>query len=135
MKGNFTPCWISLNNSEAVGAVTLALCSIQWHFIRHILAKISISYSPQSPDIRQNSDGGIFDFRISGQSLIKENCHNSRTSNDTDMKLGPITKLDKRNRTTTKKFGNEVMSKILTPLLFLWFMANLEQSGSPILDA
>ena len=119
MKGNFTPCWISLNNSEAVGAVTLELCSIQGHFIRHILAKISISYSPQSPDIRQNSDGGIFDFRISGQSLIKENCHNSRTSNDTDMKLGPITKLDKRNRTTTKKFGNEVMSKILTPLLFL----------------
>ena len=135
MKGNFTPSWISLNNSEAVRAITLALCSIQWHFIRVILAKISISYSPQSPDIRQNSDGGIFGFRISGQSLIKENCHNSRTSNDTVMKLGPITKLDKRNRTTTKKFGDEVMSKILTSLLFLWFMANLEQSGSPILDA
>ena len=65
----------------------------------------------QSPDIRQNPDGGISDFRISGQSLIKENCHNSRTSDDIDMKLGPVTKLDKRNKTTSKKFDNNVMSK------------------------
>ena len=56
----------------------------------------------QSPDIRQKSDRGIFDFRISGQSLIKENCHNSRTSDDIDVKLGPVTKLDKRNKTTSK---------------------------------
>ena len=27
---------------------------------------------PQSPDIGQNPDGGISDFQISGQSLIKE---------------------------------------------------------------
>ena len=26
------------------------------------------------------------------------------------MKLGPVTKLDKRNKTTTKKFDDEVMS-------------------------
>ena len=43
--------------------------------------------SPQSPDIEQNSDRGISDFRISGQSLIKKNCHNSRTSNDIDTKF------------------------------------------------
>ena len=36
------------------------------------------------------------DFRISGQSLIKENCHNSTTTDDIDMKLGPVTKLHKR---------------------------------------
>ena len=30
-------------------------------------------------------------------------CHNSRTSNDIDMKLGPVTKLDKRNTATSKK--------------------------------
>ena len=47
-------------------------------------------------DIVQNSDGGISDFQISSQSLIKENCHNSRTSDDTDMKLAPITK-EKKN--------------------------------------
>ena len=67
--------------------------------------------SHQSPDVGQNSDGGISDFRISGQSLIKENCHNSRTSDDIDMKLGPVTKLDKRNKTTSKKFDVDVMSE------------------------
>ena len=76
--GNFIPpCWFSLNNSETVKAVTLAFCSIQEHFIRNIRAKFGISNSPQSPDIGQNSNGGIFDFRISGQSLIKENFYNS----------------------------------------------------------
>ena len=39
-------------------------------------------------------------FQISGQFLINENCDNSRTSNVTDMKLGPVTKLDKRNTKT-----------------------------------
>ena len=50
------------------------------------------------------------DFRISGQSLIKENCHNSRTSDDIDMKLGPVTKPEKRNNKTLDKFNNDVMS-------------------------
>ena len=66
---------------------------------------------PQSPDIKQNSDGGIFDFRISGQSLIKENCHSSGASYDIDMKLGPVTKLDKKNKATSKKFDDDFMSE------------------------
>ena len=82
--------------------ITLTFCSIQYHFIRDIRAKFGISNSPQSPDIWQNSDGGIPDFRISGQFFINENCRNSRTSHDIDMKLGPVTKLDKRNTTTSK---------------------------------
>ena len=45
----------------------------------------------------QNSEGGISDFRISGQSFIKENCHNSRNNDDIDMKRGPVPKLEKRN--------------------------------------
>ena len=57
------------------------------------------------------SDEGISDFWISGQSLIKGNCHNSRTSDDIDMKLGPVTKLDKGNKTKPKKFDHEVMSQ------------------------
>ena len=62
---------------------------------------------------RQNSDGGIFDFQISGQSLIKEDgdCYNSRTSDDTDMKLTPVTKLNKTNNTTSKKMDDDVMSE------------------------
>ena len=63
--------------------------------IRDICVKFAINNSSQSPDTGQNSDGGISGFRISGQSLIKENCHNSRTSDDIDMKLRPVTKLDK----------------------------------------
>ena len=73
-------------------------------------AKFGISNSPPSPDIGQNSDRDIFHFRISGQSLIKENCHNSRTSDDIDMKLGPETTFDERNKSTSKKIDNEVMS-------------------------
>ena len=51
--------------------------------------------------------------KTNGQSLIKENCHNSRTNDDTDMKLGPVTKLDKRNKTTSKKKDDDIMSRIM----------------------
>ena len=71
------PIWFSLINSKTVKDVIL--------------------------DIGQKLDVGISDFRISGQSLIKENCHNSRTGGDIDMKLGTMTKLDRRNKTTLKK--------------------------------
>ena len=59
-----------------------------------------VSLNRQSPDIGKNSDGGISDFKISGQSLIEKICHNSKNCNDIDMKLGPVTKLDKRNPVT-----------------------------------
>ena len=65
----------------------------------------------QSLNIGKNSDGGISDFRISGHSLIKENCHNSRTSDDIDRKLGPVTKLDKRSKATSKTFDVDAMSE------------------------
>ena len=99
----------SLNNSERVKAITLTFFSIQKPFIRNICAKCGILNSPQSPDIGQNSDGGISDFWIFGQFLITENFHNYRSSNDIDSKLGPVTKLDKRNKTTSKKIDDEVM--------------------------
>ena len=102
--------------------------------IRIVCIKFSILYSHQSPDLEKNSDGGISDVRISGQSLIKRNCHNSWISDDVDMKLRQVTKLDKRNETTPKKNCNDVMLKNYDALLFFQFMANLEQSGSPILE-
>ena len=49
-------------------------------------------------------------FSISGRSLINEKCHNSRTSNDTDMKFGPVTKLDIRKVPMSKKLDDNVMS-------------------------
>ena len=66
---------------------------------------------PQSPDIGQKTDGGISDSWISGQSLIKENCRNSRTSDNIEIKLGTVTKLDKRSKATSKNFDDDVMSK------------------------
>ena len=57
---------------------------------------------PKSPDIENNSNGSISDIRISRQSLIKENCHNSRIS--IDMKLGLVSLLDKQNKTTSRLF-------------------------------
>ena len=62
--------------------------------MRNICAKFGIPNLSQSPDIGQNSDGGISDFQFSGQFLIKGNCHYSRASDGIDMKLGPVTKLD-----------------------------------------
>ena len=66
-----------------------------------------------SPSLRvlgKTQTRGVSDFRISGQSLIKVNCHNSRTSDDIDMKLGPLPKLDKRNKKTSEKFDDDAMS-------------------------
>ena len=67
---------------------------------------------------------------------MKGNCHKSRTSDDIKMKLGPVTKRDKRNKKkNVKKIEDDSFCKIVTSLLFLKFMANLEQSESRIPDA
>ena len=55
----YLPCWFSLNYSEKVQAATLAFCSIPEHFIRNVCAKFAIPYSPQPPNIGQNSEGDI----------------------------------------------------------------------------
>ena len=68
--------------------------------------------------------------------MIKENYHNSRTSDDIVLKLAPVTKLDKRNKTTSKKFDDYVSRRrIVTSLSFFQFMANLRPSESHIPDA
>ena len=96
-RGNFNPLspffyWSSHNNSETFSNISLE------RFVPN---------SPQSPYIRQSQtrEWGISDFRIFGQYLIKEDCHNSRTSNDICVKLRPLTERDKRNTTTSKKIG------------------------------
>ena len=89
-----------LNLNLGGEAVILFFCSIQGLFIRYICAKFGIPKLPQSPDIGQNSDMGISNIWISGQPILNRNCRNSRTSNDIQMKLKPVTKLDKRNTAT-----------------------------------
>ena len=77
-------------------------------------------------------------FLISGfpVNLVKVNCHNSRNSDDINMKFGPVTKLDKRNKTISKKKLTMMpYRKTVTSLSFFQFMANLDQSGNRIPDA
>ena len=62
----------------------------------------------QSPDIEENLDGVIYSFPISGQSLLK----------DIDMKLGPVIKLDKRNKTRSEKLTKTSCQKIVASLSF-----------------
>ena len=51
------------------------------------------------------------------------------------MKLEPLTKLDKRNK-TPNKFGDDTSyTQTVTSLSFFRFIVNLEQSGSWIPDA
>ena len=42
---------------------------------------------------------------------MKRNYHNSRISDYTDMELGPVSKVDKENKTTSKKFDDDFMSE------------------------
>ena len=52
--------------------------------------------------VNENQTGvfPIFGFLV--KPLKNKNCHNYRTSNDIDMKLVPVTKLDRRNTTTLR---------------------------------
>ena len=86
---------------------------------------------PQSPDVGQNSDGGISDFRISGQSIINENCHNYRTIHDIDMKLN----LARETRQLHKSLTLALCQQILSSMSFFQLMVNSQSPGSRIPDA
>ena len=51
-----------------------------------------------------------FRFLDSWSIPYKKNCPNSRSNNDIDMELGPVTKIDKRNTATSSKFDDDVTS-------------------------
>ena len=60
--------------------------------------------------VLRKTQRGFSDFWISGQSVIKENCHKSRIGGNIDMKLRPVTKIDKINKQREKKIGDDVIS-------------------------
>ena len=60
---------------------------------------------------------------------------NFRTSVDIDMRLGPVTKLDKRNKATSKKFYGDVMPKNCDVIVYSRFLTNLEQTRGRIPDS
>ena len=117
------PCWFSLNNSERVKVVTLTFFSIFPNiFFEKFVPNLVFLTLPSLQIFGKNADGGISDFCICGQSLIKENCHNSRTSDSIDKKLGPVTKLDKKNKKTPKKLKMTPFQKLRRHCYFcnLW---------------
>ena len=85
----------SLNNSETVKAVNLVFFSTEQIFIRDIHAKFGFLHLLQW----QNS-------RLASEFLVKSFTNKSflisRTTNDIDKKLGPLTKLDKSNAKMSK---------------------------------
>ena len=51
------------------------------------------------------------------------------------MKLGPVTKLDKRNKTTSKKIDDDLILENCDVIAIFQFTINLVNSGSRIPDA
>ena len=71
-----------------------------------------IFLSQLSLQILDRTQTGVFPItRFLVNPLLKEIVIIVRTSGGIDMKRGPVTKLDKRRKTTSKKFDNDVMSK------------------------
>ena len=64
----------------------------------------------------------------------KRKVHNSRIRDDINMKLGSVTKFDKKNKTKSKKKKKKKMKNknIVTLMSFFQFMVNLEQCRSRI---
>ena len=62
---------------------------------------------------------------------MKENFHNSRTGDDIDIKLGEVTKLDKRNETTSKKFDDDVMSENCEVIVIFWIFNQFGEVQRP----
>ena len=61
---------------------------------------------------------GISDFWISGESFVKENCHNSKISDDINMKLGSVTELGKANKKLSKRYNDVVLANYNVIFIF-----------------
>lgn len=88
-------------------------------FLKDIGPEISIPNLSQPLDIGRNLYRSISNSRISGQSLIKDNY---KTSNDIYMKLGPLSKLEKRNTIKLRKLDDDAILR--NSESFLIFLTN-----------
>ena len=101
-----------------VKAVTLAYSNSLLETLEtFVRAKFSI------PNFPQATDGGISNFEISGQSLINKNVHNSGTSDDIDMILGPIITTYKAITKAQKQFDTEIVLKNCDVIVFFLIYA------------
>ena len=153
----YRPSQFSFNNSETVKALNLAFCNISKFSLEIFMSNLvlltgpslqilKISIWPHSPDIedfnlvhcikksRNLEPKTSFFVQWLFKYHINENCYNSRSSNDIDMKFRPVTKLDKRNKTTSKRFDDGVVSANCDVFLIFHFSADLKQSGNRYWD-
>ena len=77
----------------------------------------------------------IFEFQNHLEPVIILTSNNSRTSNNFNMKLGTVTKVDKWNTATSKKIDDNATSRKCDIIVIFTFIVNLEQFGSKIWDA
>ena len=115
---------------KAVSGKTWLVAALS-NFSLDIHTKIDIHNLPKSADIGQNSDKGIFDFHISGQTPCKQKI----VIVNNNIRLGTVTKFDKENTTMSKRLPVMLCYKIMNSFSFFQFMTNLEQSKSQIPDA
>ena len=98
-----------------------------------------VSLTCPSLQILDKTQTGIFLIsRFLVKSPINKNCQNSRTNDDIDLKLEPVTKLDKRH-TISKKIDNDIRlanyDVIITFTIYGWFRANWNpDSGHMVYD-
>ena len=78
---------------------------------------------------------GVFSISRFLVNPLKKYYHNSRTSDDIDMKLEQVTKIEKKNKTTSKKFDDDECQKFAASFSFFQFMANFDRYGSRISNA
>ena len=99
--------------------------------LREIHTNFGMVNLPQYPGIEQKAEKSISDFRISGHLFINENCHNSRTSHDIDMKFGPVT-WQEQHGYVNKKLKMTSCQQTVTSLSCFQFLNNLQPSGGRI---
>ena len=63
---------------------------------------------------------------------MKENCHNSRAKDDIDIKLRPLTKLDKKNKAMLKKIDNDVTLVSCDVIIIISVYGQFEASRKPV---
>ena len=85
-----------------------------------------VSLTRLSLQILDKTLTGVFSiYRFLVKSFINKNCQNSRTSNDIDLKLGQVTKLDKRNTTRLKHLTKTSCQQAMT-LFFFGFVVDFD---------
>ena len=82
---------------------------------------VSLTY-PIIQILNTTKMGVTFNIRNSGQTLTNKNCKKTRASINIDMKLAPVTKLDKKTTTTLKKIDDGAMSANYE-VIFFQFLA------------